>query len=399
MDLKSLLDHVDTTQPGKEAFIVCNAIVDRLLSAEEIARRSDIQSAQAKGAAFKPILPDGSTAVAGLPVPAPVERNQALLAALPPGVTGAGAATHYDTQMVKAVAGSLVAGKAGFHGSSWARLMGHAHMVRSYLENPVNQATRLSLQKSALILWKAAAMGLLQYDVLKPAVEDRNKSWFESESFDTDFGPELVSLSFNGTCLGQLSADAGLIPHADIVDIKASKPAENSYTPVFAQLTAAVQAAAAALNVNLDALLKDFARQTSDVAPDPKLPWIKILGSSTDQRAACLNRLNAVSVPSKGLFLRVSLGGQPARVSMPLVLGSETKEALSYVVKAEKFTTVLEIANQEVRFKKDKVKVASLESLGGEFHVTGVDIPMLQAAKNLIPKPRSSGSPVLIDFK
>ena len=215
-----------------------------------------------------------------------------------------------------------------FHGSSWAKLMGHAHAYAAYVRDTAAGGGAPTVQTPlgvAWLLWKAAVAGLLTFEEWPISTSNPPERWQEAEEWDADFGGHLILLSFGGVAVGFSSADMGIVPAAQLSD----KPLNARWNPnanAAAALVALQDAIQKIERVRLGkgqdsiaAVLHDFA---SFKARQPEIPWAKTLSfealpGGQDPPGTVLRRS---SIPSRRLWLRPALGQSPVEIQIPLLL-------------------------------------------------------------------------------
>ncbi|HVE70673.1 MAG TPA: hypothetical protein VNI54_04835 [Thermoanaerobaculia bacterium] len=214
-----------------------------------------------------------------------------------------------------------------FHGSSRAKLMGHAHAYADYVTNaPVGGgAPRVETPLGvAWVLWKAAVAGLLDFEEY-PIGNLRGERWREAEDWHTDFGGHVVLMKYHGTSVAFSSADMGIVPAAQLSDRpsgaewEADGKAKAALQKLSTEIEAIEKRRLDAVQASLADVLNAFSRRYASKGDVP--PWQKLL--QYEARAvteADSKILVKAVVPSQRLWLRLKRGEPPTEVRIPLVI-------------------------------------------------------------------------------
>jgi len=214
-----------------------------------------------------------------------------------------------------------------FHGSSRARLMGHAHAYADYVSDATVGGGAPGIETPlgvAWLLWKAAVVGLLEFEEHEIGAP-RGERWREAEDWGTDFGGHVVVMTYQGTPIGFSSADMGIVPAAQLSD----RPQDSDWKPDARSKTAleTLRESVAAIEksrveAGLESLanvLNAFSREYSTQTDTP--PWQKLLLYEARPGTADNHSLLAkMAIPSQRLWLRLKKNDPPVEIRIPLVV-------------------------------------------------------------------------------
>ncbi|HYC92734.1 MAG TPA: tubulin-like doman-containing protein [Thermoanaerobaculia bacterium] len=288
------------------------------------------------------------------------------------------------------------------HGSSRAKLMGHAHAFAAYVRSAPVAGGAPGIHSPigvAWLLWQAAVAGLLTFEEFRIEKSNPPERWHEAEDWDADFGGHLNLISFDGVVVGFSSADMGIVPAAQLSD----RATDAAWQPNGDAAEALVRLEKAVGRVHQErrdqnrdsiaAILHDFVRLR---ATGPAVPWAKTLsyeGMPGDQTPAG-TVLRRSAIPAHRLWLRPAPGAPPVEMQIPLVLDDlDAIRKVAYgpvVVDDDAEDALLVLTGDALQYQEGfyAIHVLTLGSHGagnGKRSVASVDVENLRRAASALP--------------
>lgn len=312
----------------------------------------------------------------------------------PRAVEGLSSFKYHGPEAVKVLAAALRPTGAAFHGSSWARLLGHAHKYDNIARIDASRDQGHPLGE-ALLLWKAALLGLLQFRDYTMTDPDRHQmSWYRAEDFAHDVGPRLTTLWYEDQCVGIATAKNGLLPSAELVDDKGRKlNQQKRETPVWIAHDNLVQAVRrhesdASL---LPQLLEAFA-QVAAGGRRPVASWAQVIWPTTTGigGASPTQLLNQHTLPASRISL--STDAEVRELRLPLLV--KNKDLVRSVVCNRAASRILEVdsAGALTLSKPNPANLGTVEIDGNRRYLLTLDTAGWQAAGRRVTS-QSDGEP------